>query len=380
MLTKRSYRPRNNSGYILVVTMVFLVVFTGFVAQGLQQSMQNTKATGMKAKKLQASYNAESALNITILDIFNQIKGGTKTTNLPTTFSGEVGGEQYNITREAYNDVTDGFKLVVSAQNKHASSRVEAYYEVITTGELPPTDQAVGTCGDLEIEEGADQIHGEDYIPPTYPCSGVGCDGSLSGNPDIPGVSVDSSGSLTIGGGLPTGNPPVQDPTDLDCSEWVTFTDELVPDQIIDVNDIETTLIDWGTPDNPKIIKIIGEGEAEINTSVFGAGILIIEVTDNTDEDGDGEGEIEIEPEDGAEFIFQGLIIVKSVSEFEIEGKAQIFGSVISLGNSEFELENDDDGDGQGTMKYSSEALESALGATPQGVLTIERRAWRTVQ
>ncbi|MFQ5990501.1 MAG: PilX N-terminal domain-containing pilus assembly protein [Candidatus Methylomirabilales bacterium] len=272
------------------------------------------------------------------------------------------------------NNDTDNIVFVDSTDTYGGSQkRLVALVQVPVMG-TPDGSLEVVSPDEVEIElkDGA-WLDGRDWDPPADPssCVSIASCGSLTGNPDIAGVST-SSVDIEVeaeGSSLILGTPPEKLNLSLSATPWNDLIDELIPqaDRTLTGSQDLTGTYTWGTPAAPEITVISGSN-IDIQGVVNGAGMLII----------DNAGDLDL---DHGTLNWQGLIVVRGSGDLELEfdddddSVFRLFGGFVLLpaGSDpqvELEIENS-----ESFVKYSSSALGMVRGA----ILPMTVLSWREI-
>lgn len=344
---------KNENGMILVLILTFLAILSLLGATAVIVTSTDIKIGGNYILSQKAFYDADAGVNYTLSKIKDETFtlpdsiGASETPNytVPTNFSFSI-SPILMVDKNIYTFSSTG----------GASGDKEASIKLIFSKISIPTDvdSSIGIYGsDPEVEiKGNAIIDGRNHdVPANFICSGSGCNGSLSGGNEVPGIyttntadldGVKTSGEnqnvfgtpeVQIGGGNHTGQ------------SWQDLANDLIPmaDLTFDKDGTISGSQTLGTRDMPKITVI--DGKAKSSGTVHGAGILIVK------------DEVKFE----GNFHFEGLIIILNNSGadsdaelcFKKAGRKNLFGAIIVAGNSDSEIEIE----GDTHISYSSEAL-----------------------
>ena len=238
---------------------------------------------------------------------------------------------------------------------------IEAYLEKLTsTPTLPGVPGAAGICGaesDVDLK-GSSLVSGYDWSVPTdFDCTGAACAGSTDYDPGdaIPPLTVqtDLGSSLSrresnMIEGVP--DAVVTDPT-MECDDWETLSNQLAAlgnANVINTDSLSDT--DIGSRSNPDVTIINPPGgELTLSGSVDGAGVLVIT----------GDTAVSVT----GTFHFEGIILILGDNgSLDVSGTTDLFGTVI-VNNTNPDAALELEAGGSGKIKYSSEALVSAVEA-----------------
>ena len=364
------------NGMILVLVLSFLAILSLLGATAVIVTTTDIKIGGNYKASVQAFYDADAGVNYAIARIKIDLANGEDIAdinpsndkdykspdNFNFTFSAISGSDPYTFTSTGYD----------SSRNAQAKINV-------TFSKVIVVDSSTAIYGsDPEVEiKGKAKIDGRDHnIPTNFICSGAGCNGSLKGGDEVPGIYTtedpDLIGARTSGKNQNVfGDPPVEAGEGNYTGQfWQGFANSLIPMADITFNkgDEIAGKQTLGTRDSPKITVI--EGKAKLTGTVHGAGILI--VTDEMEVKGN--------------LHFEGLIIIlnkigaDSEAELCLADNTTLFGAVVVAGSGDSEIETG----GNSQILYSSQALtniSNKLNTKLTNKLTnIKRLSWQTPQ
>jgi hypothetical protein len=363
---------KNENGMILVLVLSFLAIISLLGATAIIVTTTDIKIGGNYKASVQAFYDADAGVNYALSNIKNEMfalpdkigaSKGPKYT-VPTDFSFSL-SKISMVDKNIYSFISTG----------GASGNKESTIKVIFSKISIPidVDSPMGIYGsDPEIEiKGNAKIDGRNHnVPANFNCSGSGCNGSLKGGNETPGIyttnAADFDGVETEGKKQNVfGDPPVKvKGGNYTGQSWQDLANALIPMADITFNkgDEITGKQELGTRDSPKITVI--DGKAKLSGEINGSGILI--VTDAVEVKGN--------------LHFEGLIIIKNDDgadpEVELDikkgGKTRLFGTIVVAGNSDSEIEIG--GDTQ--ILYSSQALKNVK----DKLNTTRILSWQTTQ
>jgi len=270
----------------------------------------------------------------------------------------------------ATND-TDGTLILTSTGTYRGVIRqIKAAVTIPGLPTPPGAITAFGPIAKVELESAATRVDGNNYTPPSLPCTGAGCNGTLNTSiAAIPGVTFNSlSAQLTFKS--PTqvigGNPSaVLTDTTLSPTPWRTLGNSLIllaTQTVTGAGGAIAGTQTWGTPTSPQITYVTGSSKVQISGQVSGAGVMVVDT--------------KFEVKGGGTFTFEGLIIVMDTGkvadhelETELEGTANIFGALVVIPSSsttELEVELK----GNSAAKYSQTAIGYAQNITQKSLNT----------
>ena len=363
---------KNENGMILVLILTFLVILSLLGATAVIVTSTDIKIGGNYVLSQKAFYDANAGVNYALSKIKDETfalpdkieVSETPNYTTPTDFSFSLSPISM-VDKNTYTFSSTG----------GASGNKEATIKLIFSKVSIPVDvdSSMGIyASDPEVEvKGNATIDGRNHnVPANFICSGYGCNGSLTGGDETPGIytanaadldGVRTSGEnqnvfgtpeIQIGGGNHTGQ------------SWQDLANGLIPmaDLAFDKDGTISGSQTLGTRDMPKITVI--EGKAKLSGTVHGAGILIVK------------DEVKFE----GNFYFEGLIIIlnnngaDSDAElcFKKAGRKNLFGAIIVAGNSDSELEIG----GNTQIFYSSQALANVK----DKINTTKILSWQTRQ
>ena len=363
---------KNENGMILVLVLSFLAILSLLGATAAIITSTDIKIGGNYLLSEQAFYNADAGVNYALSNIKNETfalpdKIGASETpkySVPTDFSFSL-SKISMVDKNTYSFISTG----------GASGKKEASIKVIFSKISIPVDvdSSMGIYGsNPEIEiKGKAKIDGRKHnVPANFNCSGSGCNGSLKGGNEIPGIyttnAADLDGVKTSGKKQNVfGDPPVEvGGGNYTGQFWQDLANSLIPMADITLNkgDKIAGKQTLGTRDNPKVTVI--DGKVKLSGTVHGSGVLI--VTDELEFNGN--------------LHFEGLIIIKnndgadSEAELNIKkgGTTRLFGSIVVAGNSDSEIEIG----GNTQILYSSQALKNVK----DKLKTTRMLSWQTPQ
>ena len=322
--------------------MMALAVLTAVIASTMENARVDTSLAGTFNRSTRASGVAETAIGVTARKVIDTyVSSGSINSLLDSIQFGTSGGGQYAVMILDNSDVggrdQDGdgneatdtdraFRLVATGNLGTSEQVLEAYFKIRAPTPAPTPDAggvgAVGLCANFASVDNADRIFGDDYTPPASPCSGAGCNGTDSGNPDKPGVSYNAGTTVDLDD-TPNGNPPVNSDAGIDCGAWQLYLETAAAAAPTTLNasagpfNASDYTTQFGSPTSPQVIVIQGPGSVTFSGNLYGNGILIIR---------------NAQVEFTGTFTYAGLILIEDDGGgIKFKGTSNIFGSIMVL-------------------------------------------------